>query len=464
MDRSRTISLVVAAAFFMEYFDTTVIATALPAMGRDFGRDPVTLGIGITVYLLALAVFIPVSGWVADRYGTRSVFLSAVVGFTAASFLCALCSSLWPFVGARLLQGTAGAMMVPVGRLLVLRTTAKADLVNAIALLTWPALGAPAMAPLVGGLLTDYASWRWIFIINVPLGAVVIVLAWLLMPNLQSDNRRPFDLPGFLLSGGALALFMEGLELLTQVHTPWPIGVGVSAVGLGLGLAAVRHAGRTRHPMLDLSNMKIQTYRATVLGGSVFRITIGAAPFLLPLLFQVGFGLDAFHSGLLVFVTFLGNMGMKTATTPIMRRWGFRTTGIVTGIGASLALLACAGLTPDTPLPVMIVVLLAGGLLRSMQFSVLNSLAFADVPQARMSAASALTSVAQQMANGIGVAVGAIAVQMAAAWHGTATPTTVDFHWAFIFTAALTLAGLPHLLALPADAGAAVSGHRVKAG
>jgi EmrB/QacA subfamily drug resistance transporter len=462
MDRSRAISLVVAAAFFMEYFDSTVIATALPAMGRDFGRDPVTLGIGITVYLLALAVFIPLSGWVADRFGTRTVFLNALVGFTAASFLCALCTSLWPFVGARLLQGTAGAMMVPVGRLLVLRTTEKANLVAAIALLTWPALGAPAMAPLVGGLLTTYASWRWIFLINVPIGLVVLILARMIMPNLHSADRRPFDLPGFLLSGSALALFMEGLELISQNGAPWPVGLACTAMGLLLGWAAVWHAQRTSKPMLDLSTMRIKTFRTVILSGSVFRVTIGAAPFLLPLLFQIGFGMDAFHSGVLVFVTFLGNMLMKVATTQIIRRWGFRTTGIVTGLGAALALLACSGLTPSTPIVIMVVVLFAGGLLRSMQFSVLNTLSFADVPHPRMSAASALTSVAQQMATGVGVAVGAIAVHVAAAWHGTVTPTLADFHLAFLLTAVLTLVGIPGFFFLPRDAGAMVSGHQVK--
>ena len=463
MDRGRAVSLIVAGAFFMEYFDGTVIATALPAMAKDFGRDPVTLGIGITAYLLALAVFIPVSGWVADRFGTRTVFISALLGFTASSVLCAICSSLGPFVAARTLQGLAGAMMVPVGRMVVLRTTEKANLIGAIALLTWPALGAPVLAPPLGGFLTTYASWRWIFLINVPLGAVAILLARMVMPNLRSDERRPFDLPGFLLSGAALAIFMEGLELLTQ-SVPWFYGVATVALGLAIGFVAVWHARRAAHPMLDLWPMQVQTFAATVTGGTIFRATIGAAPFLLPLLFQVGFGLDAFHAGMLVLVTFAGNMGMKLGANQILRRWGFRTTGLVTGVGASLALLACAGLTPSTPLTITILVLLAGGLLRSMQFSVLNTLAFADIPAARMSGASALASVSQQMANGMGVAVGAIAVHLAAAWNGTVEPTLADFHLAFVFTALLTLVGLPSIFALPPDAGAAVSGRAAKAG
>jgi EmrB/QacA subfamily drug resistance transporter len=459
-ERARIVPLIVAGAFFMEYLDGTVIATALPAMAKDFGSNPVSLSIGITAYLLALAVFIPVSGWVADRFGTRSVFMAALVGFTAASALCAAAGGVWPFVGARLLQGMAGAMMVPVGRLVVLRTTEKRNLIAAIALLTWPALAAPVLGPPLGGFLTTYASWRWIFLINVPLGLFAAGLARVYMPNLHADQRRPFDGTGFVLSGAALSLFMEGLELAGQPGTPWPYGVGMVLAGLALGVAAVRHAGLTTHPMLDLSSMRVPTFAATITGGTIFRITIGSAPFLLPLLFQVGFGLDAFHSGLLVLVTFLGNLGMKVGSTLILRRWGFRTVGLATGVVASLVLLACAGLSPATPLAITLVVLFAGGLARSMQFSVLNTLAFADIPAARMSGASSLTSVSQQMANGMGVAFGAIALHLAAARHGAVTPNLADFHLAFAFFAALTLLGLPSILRLPAAAGAEVSGHR----
>ena len=458
---ARATSLIVAGAVLMEYLDGTVIATALPAMARDFHRDPISLGVGISAYLLALAVFIPVSGWVADRFGTRTVFVAALTGFTVASVLCAACNALWPFVAARTLQGCAGAMMVPVGRLVVLRTTEKANLVGAIALLTWPALAAPVLGPPLGGLLTTYASWRWVFLINVPFGVAAIIFARLMMPNLRTADRRPFDLAGFLLSGAALAAFMEGLELLAQPNTPWSYGVACGMAGLALGGGALRHAQRAAHPMLNLTALRVQTFAATIAGGTIFRVTIGSAPFLLPLLFQVGFGLDAFHAGLLVLVTFAGNFGMKLVTTPILRRWGFRTVGLATGIAASLALLACAGLAPATPLPVIVAVLLAGGFARSMQFTVLNTLAFADIPAAQMSSASSLASVAQQMANGVGVAVGAIAVHLAAARHGAVLPDLRDFHLAFGFLAALTLLGLPSFLSLPSDAGAEVSGHRV---
>ncbi len=456
--RARIVALIVAGTFFMEFLDGTVIATALPAMAHDFGRPVVSLSIGISAYLLTLAVFIPLSGWVADRYGTRDVFLTAIALFTGASMLCGLCDGLWPFVAARVLQGLGGAMMVPVGRLTVLRTTEKSALVGAIALLTWPALAAPVLGPPVGGLLTTYASWRWIFYLNVPLGLAAIVASAALMPNLREEARRPFDIPGFLLSGFSLALLMEGLELVSGGGPDWAAPVLLVA-GLALGVVAVRHGLRARAPMLELSALRIPTFLATVTGGMVFRTTIGTVPFLLPLLFQIGFGLDAFQSGMLVLATFLGNIGMKPFTTITMRRWGFRGTALVTGVLASISLGLCALLYPWTPVPLLVVVLFAGGLSRSMQFTVLNTLAFVDVPHARMSAASSLASVAQQMSIGMGVAFGAACLHLVALRHGGG-PDLADFHIVFLIVALVMLAGLPPFARLPADAGAEVSGHR----
>ncbi|WP_158743222.1 MFS transporter [Acidisphaera sp. L21] len=456
--RARTMALVVAGAFFMEFLDGTIIATALPAMARDFGQPVVALSIGISAYLLALAVFIPVSGWVADRYGTRDVFTAAIVVFTGASMLCGLCSGLWTFVAARLLQGLGGAMMVPVGRLAVLRVTEKSALVGAIALLTWPALAAPVLGPPVGGFITTYASWRWIFLLNVPLGVAAIALSWALMPNLREDIRRKFDRIGFVLSGLSLSLIMEGMELVSDDAVGWLAAV-VLVAGLALGVVAVRHLLRTPQPLLDLQVMQVPTFAVTVTGGTVFRVTIGTVPFLLPLLFQVGFGLDAFHAGMLVLSTFLGNIGMKPFTTWVMRRWGFRTSGIANGIAAALTMAVCAFLTPATPLPLLLVVLFISGLTRSMQFTVLNTLGFVDVPRPRMSGASTLASVAQQMSIGMGVALGAAVLHLVTLRHG-GPPMLADFHVVFALMAVLMLAGLPFFFRLPREAGAEVSGHR----
>ena len=456
--RARAVTLIVAGAFFMEYLDGTVITTALPAMATDFARPVEQLSIGISAYLLTLAVFIPLSGWIADRFGTRDVFVAAIAVFTGASMLCGLCNGLWPFVAARLLQGLGGALMVPVGRLAVLRTTEKTALIGAIALLTWPALAAPVLGPTVGGLLTTYASWRWIFYLNVPLGLLAIALSAVLMPNLREQARRPFDRAGFALSGLALALVMEGMEQVSGNGPAWA-GPAMLLAGVALGVAAVRHAQATAHPMLDLSVVPIPTFWAVLTGGTIFRVTINVSPFLLPLLFQIGFGLDAFQSGLMMLATYLGNMGMKPFTTAIIRRWGFRGSAIATGVLVFAATAACALLYPATPLPILLAVLFLGGLTRSMQFTVLTTLTFVDVPPGRMSGASSLASVAQQMANGMGVAVGAAILHLLALRHG-GPPVLTDFHIAFIAVALLMLAGLPSFIRLPATAGAEVSGHR----
>ena len=456
--RARAVALVVAGAFFMEFLDGTVIATALPAMARDFGRPVVTLSVGISAYLLTLAVFIPLSGWVADRLGTRDVFTAAIAVFTAASMLCGICDGLWSFVAARVLQGLGGAMMVPVGRLAVLRTTQKSALIGAIALLTWPALAAPVLGPPVGGLLTTYASWRWIFYLNVPLGLAAIALSLALMPNLREEARRRFDRVGFVLSGLSLSLFMEGLELASGDGPGWMAPL-LLAAGLAFGVAAVRHGLRTAQPLMDLAVMRIPAFRVVMTGGTVFRVTINTVPFLLPLLFQIGFGLDAFQSGLLVLATFLGNIGMKPFTTWVMRRWGFRGSAVGAGLLASLTMLVCAVLTPATPLPIMLVILFTSGLTRSMQFTVLNTLSFADIPPPRMSGASTLASVAQQMSIGMGVALGAAMLHLVTLRHG-GPPRLADFHLVFAGVGLLMLAGLPPFLRLPRAIGAEVSGHR----
>ena len=456
--RSKLVALVVAATFFMEYLDGTVIVTALPAMAAEFARPVVVLSIGVTAYLLTLAVFIPLSGWIADRYGTRDVFTTAIAVFTLGSILCGACSSLWPFVAARVVQGLGGAMMVPVGRLAVLRTTEKSALANAIALITWPALAAPLLGPPVGGFLTTYASWRWIFYLNVPFGVAAIILALRLLPNLHGEQRRRFDLKGFLLSGLALAMIMESAELMAGQGPAWS-GPALLVVGAALGLAAVRHGLHARQPMLSMAPLAIPTFRVTVTAGTIFRISIGTIPFLLPLLFQLGFGMDAASAGLLVLATSLGNISIKPLTTGILRRWGFRNVAVATGLLGAAILLAFARLFPSTPLWWMLPLLFAGGLARSMQYTVLATLSFADIAPAGMSSASTLASVSQQLANGLGVAVAAALLHVAALHHG-GPPRLADFHTVFLLVAALTLCGIPAFLRLPRAAGAEVSGHR----
>jgi EmrB/QacA subfamily drug resistance transporter len=454
------IALIVASALFMENLDATVIATALPHMASTFGVTAVSLSIGMTAYLLALAVFIPISGWVADRFGQRSVFGSAIVVFTGASILCGLSNGPLGFTLARILQGMGGAMMVPVGRLAVLRSTEKRHLMRSIAYITWPGLAAPVLGPAVGGFISTYFSWRWIFLLNVPIGLLGLLLTAIFIPNSRASSRRPFDVPGFLLSGVALTCLMYGMEQVGQRQADWRVTLAALAGGVLAAALAIRHFRRAEHPLIDLSPWRIPTFRVTLDAGSLFVVSVSVSPFLLPLLFQLGFGLNAFAAGLLVLAYAAGNLGMKTVTTPILKRFGFRNVMIVNGLCTAATIAACSLLSPDTPRALIILVLVAGGLCRSMQFTSINTLAFADVPQPRMSSASTFFSMVQQMTIGLGIAFGAIALHAAVLIHGNHTRLSLaDFHVAFLLVSVLVLISVLYFIGIEPDAGREVSGH-----
>jgi EmrB/QacA subfamily drug resistance transporter len=461
--RPLLIALLVAGAFFMENLDGTVITTAVPQMARSFGVSPVDLNIGITAYLLALAVFIPISGWLTDRFGARAIFGGAIGVFTASSVLCGLSNGLWEFTGMRVLQGFGGALMVPVGRLVVLRTTAKQDLLRSIAYITWPGLAAPILGPPVGGFITTYASWRWIFFLNVPLGILGLILALLLIPGSRDCQKRPFDWIGFLGSGTACASLMYGLDLIGRHEIHWATTGLLLGGSLIIGVATVWHFRRHPHPLIDLSSLRIPTFAVTIWGGSLFRIAIGATPFLLPLMFQIGFGMNAFTSGLLVLAVFAGNLLMKPATTPVLRRFGFRTVLIANGLLAAATIFACSLFSLSTPKSIIVVILFAGGLFRSMQFTALTSLGFADIHQSQMSGASTLASMVQQMTFGMGVAFGAIALRLAGLFISVnADSLNADqFRIAFGLAGLVALLGITDCFGLDSNAGAEVSGHRL---
>ncbi len=460
--RSVSVALLVAGAFFMETLDGTVIATALPQMARSFGISPVDLNMGMTAYMLTLAVFIPVSGWVADRLGARTVFSSAVGAFTFASILCGVSNSLWQFTAARILQGIGGAMMVPVGRLVVLRITEKKDLMRSIAYITRPGQVAPILCPPAGGYITTYSSWRWIFFLNVPLGLIGIILATLWIVNDREHGGRPFDWLGFALAGTSCTAFMYSLELMGRESPRWTTVGLFFAYSVAAGWMSVRHMHRTPHPLIDFATLKIPTFAVTIWGGSLFRIAINVSPFLLPLLFQISFGLTAFQSGLLVLAMFAGNLSMKPVTTPVLRRFGFRKVLLVNGGITAVLILCCGLLAPQTPKLIIITVLFLHGLSRSMQFTCLATLAFVDIPKALMSSATSFAAVTQQMSMGMGVAVGAVSLRAAAVMRGhlSAIPALMDFHIAFGLVSVLALVAILDCFPLDPLAGSEVSGHR----
>lgn len=453
-------ALLVAGAFFMEFLDGTVIATALPDMARDFGVTAVELNIGISAYLITLAVLIPASGWIADRFGARAIFTLALAIFTLASVFCGLSTEVHIFVAMRILQGVGGALMVPVGRLAVLRTTPKHQLIKAIATLTWPALVAPIIGPPLGGFITRYASWHWIFFINVPLGLAAIILSLRIIPDIRETERRSFDLSGFITTSVAMVSLVTAMERLGDRQPQiWPT-LALAALGFGCLLYSIRHFRRAAAPMVRLDALQVPTFRVTMYGGSLFRASISAVPFLLPLLFQVGFGMDPFHSGLLVLAVFVGNLTIKPATTPLIRWLGFRRLLLINGALNVCSLLAGALLTPQTPVWAIMLILYLGGVFRSIQFTGVSTLAFADVPAAQMSDANTLFSTASQLAVGLGITLGAIGIRLGEQvgdWlHLTELPG-ISFRLSFVFIALICLVGMIDSLHLAKTAGSSVS-------
>jgi EmrB/QacA subfamily drug resistance transporter len=452
----RGLALLVAGAFFMEILDGTVIAPAAPHIAADLGVAAVDINVAITGYVLTLGVLIPISGWLADRFGARTIFTVALVVFTLASVACAAAPTLGVLTATRVLQGVGGAMMVPVGRLVVLRTTAKPDLVRAIAYLTWPALVAPVLAPALGGLLSTYASWRWIFLINAPLGLAAVVFARRLVPDLRGADVGALDRRGFALTAvgvGALVVGMEGLGADRPRWVVVAVALAVAAVAIG---SAVRHLLRARRPLVDLRILRIASYRVTAMGGTVYRAVITAIPFLLPLLFQLGFGWTAAQAGLVVIALFVGNVGIKPATTPLMRRFGIRTVMLAAIAGSVLCLVGMAFLQPSTPLALLLGLLLLSGVFRSVGFTAYNTVAFADVEPPRMTSANTLMSTLQELGAGLGVAVAALLVRLGEA------VGPVDASWpfrmAFVLLAVLLLGPTVEGLALHRRTGDAVTG------
>ena len=463
ISRSRPIlvPLVVACAMFMQNLDSTVIATALPTIARALDESPLRLNVAITCYLLSLAVFIPISGWTADRFGARRVFSTAIVVFTLGSIGCGCATSLPALVASRIVQGMGGAMMVPVGRLVLLRTVEKSDLVRAMSYVSVPALIGPVMGPPLGGFIVSYASWRWIFFINIPIGILGIVLVNLLFGDLKELGRRPFDFKGFVLTGIGLATLAFGFENVGRGALPAAAVVALLLVGTGCTVLYFPHASRAEYPIIDLALMKIPTYASATIGGFLFRTGLGALPFLMPLMLQVGFGLDPLSSGLLTFASAAGAMTMKVTAVQIIRTLGFRIVLIGDALISAGFLFGYSLFRPDTPHLVIFLALLVGGFFRSLQMTSINTLSYADVPAAMLSRATSLTSMAQQLSQTAGVATGALLLQLVLALRGGTALSATDFYPAFVGVAMISLVSVPFYLRMAPDAGAEVSGRPV---
>ena len=458
----RIIPLVLAVALFMENMDSTVIATSLPAIAADIGAEPISLKLALTAYFVALAIFIPLSGWVADRFGARNVFRWAILVFMVGSISCAFSFSLETFVGSRFLQGMGASMMTPLARLVLVRATPRTELVSAMAWLTLPALIGPLTGPPIGGFLTTYLSWHWIFWINVPIGILGIVMTSIFLPRIEPRTPRPIDLVGFVLAGIAFAGTIFGLSVISLPAIPLVAGYIAVAVGGIAGLAYWRHSRRTEHPLLDPRLFsRYRLFRSAIIGGSIFRIGVGATPFLLPLMLQIAFGMTPFESGLITFVGAVGAMLSKFGAERMFAGFGFPRVLVTAAIAGCLSLGVIGFFGPETPHLILYAVLLTTGLLRSMFFTGVNALGFADVEEQDASQATAISAVSQQLSIALGVAVAGGALELSARLAGGGL-TLEAFHFAWFVVAGVSLLSAIPFLKLPPDAGSDVSGHRAK--
>lgn len=459
--RVPVLPLIVACAFFMENLDSSVIATSLPEMARSLNESPITLKLAMTSYMLALAVWLPASGWLADRFGARTIFRLAIGVFAIGSIGCGFASTIGEMVAFRIVQGLGGAMMVPVGRLIVLRATPRHELVDALAWMTIPGLVGPLLGPLVGGFITTFFEWRWIFWVNVPIAILGLVLATIFVPNIPGESRTRFDLTGFTLTGFGILAFVAGSAAIGIGGIPAAEALMVSGVGAALLVGYLLHSRRHASPLLDVTLFNIPSFRIAIVGGVFLRIGVGAGPFLLPLLMQYGFGMTAFQSGAVTFVLAIGAIGLKTLSGRLMRSFGFRRL-LLANAGITAVLMAIPGFfLPTTPLVIVYAVLLVTGFVRAMQMTASNVLVYVDIPPPRMSHASTLAGVVQQIAASLGISAAAFALQTQMGTDETITAGL--FYWPFVALAALTLVSVPLFWRLAPDAGRETSGHRSQA-
>ena len=457
---SRFAPMIIGFALLMQTLDATVISNALPTMARSLHEDPLTLNLAITSYLLSSAVFLPISGWVADRFGAKVVFRAAMILFALSSLLCGASHTLLELVGARMIQGMAGAMMAPVGRLVLLRSVPKNDLVRAMSYLTMPALLGPVIGPPLGGFIVTHASWRWIFYINIPICIVGVTLVSIFIQNIKEETREPLDWRGFFLTGLGLASLVYGFENVGRGALPASAVASMLIGGAALLGVYVWHARRTRYPLLDLSVLRLRSFMTSNVGGVFLRMAMGATPFLLAMLLQMGFGLSALEAGLITFTSAAGALLMKTTARPIINRLGFKHVLVWNTVITGVIFMSYSLFRASTPHYLIIITLLVGGFFRSLQFTAMQALTYADVPQEKMSRASSLASMAQQVSQSLGIGFAAILLTTLRGAHHSKVLQAADVSPAFLFIGAMTLLGLFFFIPLPANVGAEVSGKR----
>ena len=460
MPRHILVPLIISCSLLMQNLDSTALVTALPLIAQSLDETPLRLHMAVTAYMLAFAAFLPLSGWVADKYGARQIFRLSMAIFTLSSIMCGYAQSYEQLIFFRIVQGFGGAMMVPVGRLILVRSVPKAELVNALIIMGLPSFIGPVLGPVLGGFIATYASWRWIFWMNVPVGLLGVILVTRFIDDIREDNVKAFDWPGFIMLSFGLGALVFGLDTVMTRKTGDILPLLLLPAGvISLGLY-IFHARRSDRPILDLNLLKVQTFRISITSGSIFRIGIGANPFLLPMMMQVGFGYSPFQSGLITCVSSIGAFFMRTIAKKFLRWFGFRNILVWNGIIAGLFLATCGLFRPDTPKAIMLAIIFMGGVFRSLQFTSLNALAYADIEQTQMSHATSFQQMSQRLSMSVGIAVAATILHLLSPTDGS-VPVSA-------FAGAFMIIGLGSALSsfwfgrLPANAGAELAGRPIE--
>lgn len=450
---SRITPLILATSLFMENIDSTVIATSLAAIAGDIGTDPISLKLALTAYLVSLAIFIPISSWMADRFGARNVFRGAMIVFMIGSIGCAFSGSLLAFVVARFVQGMGGAMMTPVARLVLVRVTPRHQLVNAMAWLTIPGLIGPIVGPPFGGFITTFFSWHWIFLINIPIGLLGVALVGRFLPEMHRNAPRPIDMGGFLLAGPAFALFAFGTSVISLPALPPVFGVIATCLGIAIAGLYARHAMRTKHPLLELRLFRFPFFRSSIVAGAAFRLGQGATPFLLPLMLQLIFGLTPFQSGMVTFAGAVGAIVSKFFATWMFRRFGFKNALVWSTAVSAAGILAMGTYSPQTPVPVIVAILAFTGFWNSTFWTGSSVFVFADIDDENAGQANVISQVLGQLTMALGVALGGGMLELANAMRGGGPLVLGDFHSAFLVVGGICALSTAMFLQLPSDAG-----------
>ncbi len=431
----------VAMAFFMESLDTTILNTAVPTIAQALGVVPLSMKSVLSSSTLSLAVFIPISGWMADRFGTRRVFSSAIGLFTLGSLLCGLSTNIHVLVACRILQGCGGAMMMPVGRLTMVRTFAKQELIRIMTFVAIPGLIGPMIGPFVGGLIVAYAHWRTLFFINIPIGLLGLYLVYRHLPDYREARTRPLDVVGFILFGSGIALLSYVLEVFGEHTLSGREMLGLLGLSVALLAGYGFHAANDFSPLLRLGLLRIRTFRASVVGGFVTRIGIGGIPFLFPLLYQVGLGFTPVQSGLLMMPQAVAAMSLKLTMPRILARFGYRQVLIFNTVMLGVLILLFATIGLHTPVWLIVLQVFTFGFFASLQYTSMNTLVFADVEQKHTSSASTISSTSQQMSISFGVAAASLATAffIPDRYHSSATEMIHGIHQAFFLMGGMTI-------------------------